>query len=74
MKDKDNRKITQSKKSYNRKKLPTLYDWHHEKAWKLLTKETDNSLHQYDYWEQVPEYVQDIYIDKAIKEKDNGNT
>ena len=45
------------------------HQWYIEKAWQVITKDMANGLHQYDYWEQVPKYVQKLYTDKAKKDK-----
>ena len=46
-------------------KLMSQYE---EVAWELLTKDMAFGLHQFDSWEQVPEKVKKLYLDKAIKE------
>jgi len=38
------------------------------KAWELLCEDTANSLHQFDFWEEVPSNVQELYLNK-VKEK-----
>ena len=35
------------------------------KAWTLLCKECAGDLHQFDHWDNVPKYVQDMYIEKV---------
>ena len=39
------------------------------KAWHVLCAETAGGLHQFDYWQSVPEHVKKDYLAKVRKEK-----
>jgi len=41
-----------------------------EMAWDLYCEETKNDLHVRDYWEQLPKYVQEMYLLKIVLKED----
>ena len=41
------------------------------KAWHVLCAETAGGLHQFDYWQSVPEHVKKDYLAKVRKEQGN---
>lgn len=45
-----------------------------EKAWTLYCKETAGSMDVKDFWQEVPLYVQHIYLEKVKNDKNNGTT
>ena len=51
-----------------RRDFPPLYEGIIKQAWELYCEDTRYSVCALDYWEQLCEEVQDIYLLKAIKQ------